>query len=399
MKAGLREMFHRSGVRAGSFLAPLTVVIVTALVILIPFERSDGDVSGVISFFVSFLTLVAIFAIFTLGLNVQWGYTGVFNFGVLAFFMLGAYTAAIVTKEPASGNFTDYIGGFGGDLDLLPWLSSDEWLPHLVGLAAASGVAGLVAFLLSFPTLRLRGDYLAIATIGVAELLRRVVIEETWLVNGTRGLTGVPRPLGGLVDSSDYKYVLLAICLIFLLLTYVLIERAIRSPWGRVLMALREDEMATAASGKNVFAFKTQSFIFGAAIMGAGGAIYAYASSSLTPEVFTHFFATFLFWAMLILGGSGNNRGAIVGAYVLWGFWTITLQLQSYDLPDLLDSRMPYIRELVLGGLIVVTLLLRPAGLLPQRRQVSIWVERQLRRRPPAPPGGSADAGVRPSHG
>jgi branched-chain amino acid transport system permease protein len=164
-------------------------------------------------------------------------------------------------------------------------------------------------------------------------------------------------------------------------------------------MALREDEMATAASGKNVFAFKTQSFIFGAAIMGAGGAIYAYASSSLTPEVFTHFFATFLFWAMLILGGSGNNRGAIVGAYVLWGFWTITLQLQSYDLPDLLDSRMPYIRELVLGGLIVVTLLLRPAGLLPQRRQVSIWVERQLRRRPPAPPGGSADAGVRPSHG
>jgi branched-chain amino acid transport system permease protein len=267
-------------------------------------------------------------------------------------------------------------------------------LPHLVGLAGASAVAALVAFLLSFPTLRLRGDYLAIATIGVAELLRRVVIEETWLVNGTRGLTGVPRPLGGLVDSSDYKYVLLAICLVFLVLTYVLIERAIRSPWGRVLMALREDEMATAATGKNVFGFKTQSFVFGAAIMGAGGAIYAYASSSLTPEVFTHFFATFLFWAMLILGGSGNNRGAIVGAYVLWGFWTITLQLQSYDLPDLLDTRMPYIREFVLGALIVATLLLRPAGLLPQKREVSIWVERRLRQRLPArgTPAGSEES-------
>ena len=137
-----------------------------------------------------------------------------------------------------------------------------------------------------------------------------------WLVNGTRGLTGIPRPLGGLVGSTDYKYLLLAICGGFLVLTYFLIERAIRSPWGRVLMALREDEMATEASGKNVFAFKMQSFVMGAAIMGAGGAIYAYASSSLTPEVFTHFFATFLFWAMLILGGSGNNRGAIVGAYV-----------------------------------------------------------------------------------
>ncbi|TMG03679.1 MAG: branched-chain amino acid ABC transporter permease [Chloroflexi bacterium] len=385
----LRPTLFRIPVKPASLVAPATVALVTALLILIPFERSNGDTSGVISFLVSFLTFVAIYAIFTLGLNVQWGYSGVFNFGVLGFFMLGAYTAAIVTKEPASGNFTDYIGGFGGDLDLLPWLSSDEWLPHLVGLAAAAGVAGLAALLLAVPTLRLRGDYLAIATIGVAEVLRRVVIEETWLVNGTRGLTGVPRPLGGLVDSSDYKYLLLAICGTFLVLIYLLIERAIRSPWGRVLMALREDEMATEASGKNVFAFKMQSFVMGAAIMGAGGAIYAYASSSLTPEVFTHFFATFLFWAMLILGGSGNNRGAIVGAYVLWGFWTITLQFQSYDLPDLVETRMPYVRELVLGTLIVAVLLVRPAGLLPQRRQVSVWVERQLKRRPPSPSGSS----------
>jgi len=382
----LRPTLFRIPVKPASLVAPATVALVTALLILIPFERSNGDTSGVISFLVSFLTFVAIYAIFTLGLNVQWGYSGVFNFGVLGFFMLGAYTAAIVTKEPASGNFTDYIGG---DLDLLPWLSSDEWLPHLVGLAAAAGVAGLAALLLAVPTLRLRGDYLAIATIGVAEVLRRVVIEETWLVNGTRGLTGVPRPLGGLVDSSDYKYLLLAICGTFLVLIYLLIERAIRSPWGRVLMALREDEMATEASGKNVFAFKMQSFVMGAAIMGAGGAIYAYASSSLTPEVFTHFFATFLFWAMLILGGSGNNRGAIVGAYVLWGFWTITLQFQSYDLPDLVETRMPYVRELVLGTLIVAVLLVRPAGLLPQRRQVSVWVERQLKRRPPSPSGSS----------
>ncbi len=151
----LRPTLFRIPVKPASLVAPATVALVTALLILIPFERSNGDTSGVISFLVSFLTFVAIYAIFTLGLNVQWGYSGVFNFGVLGFFMLGAYTAAIVTKQPASGNFTDYIGGFGGDLDLLPWLSSDEWLPHLVGLAAAAGVAGLAALLLAVPTLRL----------------------------------------------------------------------------------------------------------------------------------------------------------------------------------------------------------------------------------------------------
>jgi len=173
---------------------------------------------------------------------------------------------------------------------------------------------------------------------------------------------------------------------------YFSLERAIRSPWGRVLLALREDELATAASGKNVFAFKSQGFVLGSVIMGVGGSVYAYASTSLTPEAFTHFFATFLFWAMLILGGSGNNKGAIAGAYVLWGFWTITLQLQGYDLPEAISTRIPYIRELVLGLLIVGVLLLRPAGLLPQERRVSIWVERRARRlrreagRPPAAP-------------
>lgn len=368
------------GIQPSSLIAPAAILAVTALVIGIPFERSGGDASGTFSFFVSFLTFVAIYGVFTLGLNVQWGYTGVFNFGVLGFFMVGAYTAAIVTKEPAAGQFTDYIGGFGKDLDLLPVLRTDQWLPFLVGTAAAGAIAGLLALLLSVPTLRLREDYLAIATIGIAELLRRIVIQETWLVNGTRGLTGVPAPLSDLTSAAHYKYVMLGISVALLLLIYFVAERAIRSPWGRVLMALREDELATAASGKNVFAFKAQGFVVGAVIMGIGGAIYAYASSSLTPEAFTHFFATFLFWAMLILGGSGNNKGAIVGAYVLWGFWTITLQLQAYNLPSVVDTRMPYIREFVLGALIAGMLLIRPAGLLPQERRVSIWAERQVKK-------------------
>jgi len=366
-------------VQVSGLMAPAAIAAVTLGTLFMSWDQSGGDIGGVSSFYVSFVTTAAIYGIFCLGLNLQWGYTGVFNFGVMGFFLLGAYTAAIVTKSPAEGAFTEYIGGFGDKLDLLPFLASDQWLPHLVGLAAAALLAGLLALVLAIPTLHLREDYLAIATIGVAELLRRITIQETALVNGTRGLTGIPRPLHGLAAAGDYEYVLFGIAIVALVLTYLMLERAIRSPWGRVLLALREDEEATEASGKNVFAFKTQSFVIGSMIMGAGGAIYAYSVSSLTPEVFTHFFATFLFWAMLILGGSGNNKGAIAGAYVVWGFWTITLQLQGYDLGETVETRMPYIREFVLGALIVGMLLLRPAGLLPQERRVSLWLDRRIR--------------------
>jgi len=377
-------------IKGERLITPLTVLAITAAVILMPAERSNWDAEGVISFLTFFATFVAIYAIFTLGLNVQWGYTGVFNFGVMAFFLVGANAAAIITKAPANTEYVRYVGGFGDKLDFIPVLDSDQWLPFLFGIAGAAVFAGLLAFLLSIPALRLREDYLAIATIGIAELLRRVTIEERGLVNGTRGLTGIPRPLGELVSTSDYKYVMLAIAVATLVLVYVAIERGIRSPWGRVLRALREDELTTAASGKNVFAFKSQGFVVGAMIMGIGGAIYAYANAAISPDTFTHFFGTFIFWAMLMVGGSGNNKGAILGAYVVWGFWTITLQLQGYTsehpgplglaLPEVLQSRIFFIRDFMLGALIVVVLLLRPQGLLPEERRVSIWVERHAKR-------------------
>jgi branched-chain amino acid transport system permease protein len=383
-------------IKGERLITPLTVLAITAAVVLMPAERSNWDINGVISFLTFFATFVAIYAIFTLGLNVQWGYTGVFNFGVMAFFLVGANAAAIITKPPASTEYVRYVGGFGDKLAFLPILDSDQWLPFLFGIAGAAVFAGLLAFLLSIPTLRLREDYLAIATIGIAELLRRVTIEERGLVNGTRGLTGIPRPLGELVDTADYKYIMLAIAVATLVLVYVAIERGIRSPWGRVLRALREDELTTAASGKNVFAFKSQGFVVGAMIMGIGGAIYAYANAAVSPDTFTHFFGTFIFWAMLMVGGSGNNKGAILGAYVVWGFWTITLQLQGYTsehpgplgfaLPDAVQSRIFFIRDFTLGALIVIVLLLRPQGLLPEERRVSIWVERHAKRVPGARP-------------
>ncbi len=362
-------------------ITPLAFLFVTAAIIIMPAERSGWNFDGTISFLAFFGTFVAIFAIFTVGLNVQWGYTGIFNFGVMAFFLVGANTAAIITKPPAETEFVQFVGGFGDKLDFIPLLDSEQWLPFLIGAAGAALACGILAFLLSIPALRLREDYLAIATIGIAELLRRVTIEERGLVNGTRGLPGIPRPLGSLVEPDEYKFVIFGIAVVVLIIVYIAVERGIRSPWGRVLRAVREDELTTAASGKNVFAFKSQGFVLGAMIMGVGGAMYAYANSAISPTTFTHFFGTFIFWAMLMVGGSGNNKGAILGAYMVWGFWTITLQLQGYDIPTVLSSRIFFIRDFLLGALIVVVLLLRPRGLLPEERRVSIWVERHTRRR------------------
>lgn len=394
----MRGFFDRFGGEGGfrwdRLVTPATFLVITFLVVFMPLERSGGNVSSTISFLAFFLTFVAIFAIFTLGLNVHWGYTGIFNFGVMAFFLVGANTAAIITKSPADTEFVQYIGGYGDKLDFIPLLDSEQWLPALFGLAGAALVCGVLAFFLSIPALRLREDYLAIATIGFAEVIRRITVEERSLVNGTRGLTGIPRPLGSLVDPGDYTYVILGIAVVILILVYVALDRGIRSPWGRVLRAVREDELATAASGKSVFWFKSQSFVVGSMIMGIGGAVYAYANSSISPTTFNHFFGTFIFWGMLIVGGSGNNKGAVLGAYILWGFWTITQQLKGYDLPEFLDFRIFFLRDFFIGTLIVIVLLLRPQGLLPEEKRVSAWLDRRTRRS--APPDRPAEQATSP---
>ena len=372
--------------RADRFITPLAWLLVTVAIVTLPATRSQ-ELGGVISFLTGFAILVAIFAISALGLNVHWGYTGILNFGVVAFFMVGAYTAAVITKEPATTEYVRYVGGFGDKLDFIPFLDSEQWLPFLFGTAGAAIVSGALAFLLSIPTLRLREDYLAIATIGIAELLRRITIEERGLVNSDRGLIGIPAPLEELVDPPEYKFVFFGVAVALVILIFIALERGSRSPWGRVLKAIREDETTTAAAGKDIFGFKMQSFVVGAMIMGIGGAAYAYYSRTVSPDAFTHFFGTFLIWAMLIVGGSGNNKGAILGAYIVWGFYSVTGLMRAYFADwgvEFLELRMSFIRDFVVGALIVVVLLLRPAGLMPEERRVSLFIGREDRRPSPA---------------
>ena len=315
------------------------------------------------AYLVSLAIMAGIYSVFCLGLNIQWGYTGLFNIGIAGFFCIGAYTSALITTPKPTGVYARYVQQLFG-LDM----------PFLVGLIGAALACGIVAYLIGIPTLRLREDYLAIATLGIAETIRLIFNNEQWLANGPRGLMGLPQPLSGLVDPKHYNYIYLGIVIIVMLIIYLLIERGIRSPWGRVLRAIREDEVSAAMSGKDIFKFKMQSLVLGAMVMGIGGALYAHYTRAISPSVFTPLYGTFIIWVMLMAGGSGNNRGAILGAFVVWGIW-IGTKFMTDLLPYTLKARAPYIRFLLIGILLEIILLYRPQGLLGEEKRVSKLVE------------------------
>lgn len=318
------------------------------------------EIVRILHFVAGFAVMASIYAIFALGLNVHWGYTGLFNIGIAGFFAIGAYVSALVTSPPPTGVLADYVQqAFGLNL------------PFPVGVIAAGLVCGLLAIPIGIPTLRLREEYLAMATIGIAETIRRVFNNERWLANGPQGLVGLAQPLKDLLPPNYYNFVYLAIVLVVLVAVYVALERGIRSPWGRVLRAIREDEVVTEAAGKNVFLFKMQSLVLGAVIMGIGGALYAHSVRAIQPSVFTPLFGTFIIWVMLILGGSGNNKGAVLGAFVVWTIWVGTGYAVTHLVPAALATRAPYLRLLVIGLLLVGILLTRPQGVLGEEKQVS----------------------------
>jgi len=321
------------------------------------------QIGGILAYLVSFAIMATIYAVFSLGLNIQWGYTGLFNIGIAGFFAIGAYMSSLITMPKPTGQYAEYV-------DVLFALN----LPFPIGLLGAGVVCGIIAYLIGIPTLKLGEDYLAIATIGIAETVRLIFNNEQWLANGPRGLAGLPQPLSGLVEARYYNYIYLLIVILILVLLYLLTERAIRSPWGRVLRAIREDEVSASMSGKKISSFKMQAFVFGAMIMGIGGALYAHYTKAITPDVFTPLYGTFIIWVMVIAGGSGNNKGVILGAFVVWAIWIGTQFLTNF-LPYTLKARAPYIRFLVIGILLELILLYRPRGLLGEEKAISRMME------------------------
>ncbi len=315
------------------------------------------ELVGILNYLVFFLVFAGIYAIVALGLNMQWGLTGLFNIGIAAFFAIGAYTTGILTSPPSP----NHVGGFG--------------LPFPVGLLAAMVTSAVLALLIGLVTLRLRADYLAISTIGLAELVRLVLKNEDWLTNGVRGMPGIPRPLGHVL-GADFNYFYLALVIVILLVLYGLCEILRKAPWGRVLRALREDEQAASSTGKNIVSFRLQSFVVGSSIMGLAGALYAHFFGFISPESFEPMQTTFLIWVMLIAGGSGNNRGAILGAFVIWGVFSAT-DFATRLLPPDMITQAGHIRILLVGLLLCVILVIRPQGILSEEGML----RREARRR------------------
>src|SRR4030043_1259474 len=184
---------------------------------------------SVIGYITGYAIMATTYAVFSLGLNVHWGFTGLFNIGIAGFFALGAYTMALLTTPPPSPLFFEDFK-FGGDLPSLIGVG-DMWF--IVALLAAGVACGLVALIIGILTLKLRDDYLAIATLGIAETVRLVFLNEKWLANGSKGLYRIPKFLGDLVAPQNYDYLYLGVAIIVLLIIYLAVEREIQPPWGR----------------------------------------------------------------------------------------------------------------------------------------------------------------------
>jgi branched-chain amino acid transport system permease protein len=309
--------------------------------------------------FWAFVGVVAgIYTILALGLQLEFGFTGLLNFGQVAFMAIGAYTMAIlVVKEGWS-----------------TWLAA----PLAVAAAAAAGV------LLGLPSVRLRADYFAIVTIAFSEIVRYVAMNEQSLTGGSQGTIALgkvgeaaqyngqwerfqARVQDALHVSNDVAMLLIVWAVAVVLLTLVWL--AVRTPWGRVLRAIREDEDAAASLGKNAFAYKLQSLALGSALGGVAGVFYAWQFSYFSPDDFQPLL-TFFAWMIVILGGLGRVWAVPVGALVFGFLFAGTRFLDFAPLSYLDSAERAYVRLMVIGLAIIGLIVLRPQGILGRKDEM-----------------------------
>ncbi len=309
----------------------------------------------------------AIYAIAAIGLNVHFGYTGLLNFGQVAFMLVGAYGVAVS------------VATFGWSL----------WVGVLVGL----GCAVVLALILGIPTLRLRGDYLAIATIAAGEILRyfyRSAYAEP-LTGGVYGLRQFadpffelnPFPPGrygiGPIDFDSRSLWVMTVGWILVVLISLLVFLLVRSPWGRVLRAVREDELAARSLGKNVYSFKMQSLVLGGVIGAVGGALLAINVQSVQPDSYNPV-TTFYLYAILILGGAGTIFGPIIGSIIFWFIVTffdafLRSAVGAGWFGDLIDGAdVGAIRFVLVGLGLMLLMAFRPAGILGDPKELRLDV-------------------------
>ncbi|MGH3775392.1 MAG: branched-chain amino acid ABC transporter permease [Pseudonocardiaceae bacterium] len=305
------------------------------------------------------------FALLAIGLNIHFGYTGLLNFGQIGFALVGGYGMGIA------------VVNFGLPL----------WMGVLVGMVAGA----VLALLLGIPTLRLRADYLAIVTIAAAEILRLITrsTSMTEFSGGTQGLTGFgggfrqlsPFDNGRFYDFFGVRFLgqeLWSICVGWTVvgLSLLLVFLLVRSPWGRVLKAIREDEDAARALGKNVFAYKMQALVLGGVFGALGGIVFALTTQSLTPDFYSPP-QTFLAYAALIIGGAGRVFGPVIGAMIFWFVLSVTDNFLrqatggSHPLITFIDNQdVGPIRFVLVGVALVLLMAFRPQGIVGKKSEV-----------------------------
>ena len=308
---------------------------------------------GLISYLVFFATVASILAIAVLGLNLQWGNTGLFNGGVAAFFGAGAYGLILLGGTEQA----DHIGGFE--------------LFYPVALVGGILLSGLIAWVVGILTIRLRRDYLAIATFGVAVAFENLMRNAEWLSGGAKGMRGFERPFeDSIADPFVFNIIFFCFSVLVLLGVYLFLEKLIRSPFGRLLRAIREDEVAAQSLGKAPNRVRLTAFVVGSMIMGLAGGLYATFYAFVSPQDVLPTL-TFQIWAMLIVGGSGNNQGGILGAFLIWAAWTASGWMLSKFAPIEAQLYTGTLQYIMIGIIIVGMLLWRPQGLLPEKLIVS----------------------------
>ncbi|MDR5652929.1 branched-chain amino acid ABC transporter permease [Ruixingdingia sedimenti] len=400
------------------------------------------------------LNMALVSAIMALGVNMQWGYAGLFNIGVMGFVALGGLAVVLTSIPPvsaawAAGGLRVMLGLVLGAATVVAAVLAWQRLPKgrmrgavvlailLVGLIvfrvvmlpgraaieavnpASTGFLGGLGLpvILSWPVggllaagaawaigktaLGLRSDYLAIATLGISEIIIAFLKHEDWLARGVKNVVGLPRPVPYEVDlqrdpwflswASDWGFnpvsgsaVVVKLCyaglFILVLLALVwLLETAWRSPWGRMMRAIRDNEIAAEAMGKDVTRRHLQIFVLGSAVIGIAGAMMTTLDGQLTPATYQPLRFTFLIWVMVIVGGSGNNWGAVLGGFLIWWLW-VTVEPIGLWLMDLITSGMAegalksrlleaaaHMRLLVMGLVLLLVLRFSPRGLLPER--------------------------------
>jgi branched-chain amino acid transport system permease protein len=311
---------------------------------------------GILNLVLTVAAFGLIYVLLTMGLNLHFGFTGLINFGHVAFFAAGAYTAAIMTIPRPPDPPITYAIGF--DLPM-PW-----GLPISLGAAAVAG--GVLAFIIGLLSIRLRSHYLAIATFVSAEIVYDLIRAETWLTGGAQGLQNVPQPGRATLGPDLWHLAFVGFMLVVTIGVYYFLKHVLYSPYGRVLKTIRENERAARVLGKPTHRLKMTSFTMGGAIAGIAGGLYSHYVGVLVPEQFI-VQVTMLTWAAMILGGTGSLRGPIFGGMAIIAFREATRYLPDIQAYPLLPQ---YFRWIVYGLIFVALLYYRPQGVLGNPNEI-----------------------------